>query len=228
MARSIRLSRLYRLACIGMVSHGFLGLPMSPAGSRLASPLDGGPTYPLGDRAYRALWATTWLLLASWTPRMLYKWRRFLLRLFGARMGRNTDVLGSARVWTPRKLIMGDHALIAQRARCYNLAEIRIENGALVSQDAYLCAGTHDVDDPRFPLIARPITIGASAWIAASAFVGPGVTVGEGAVLGAGAVAFRDLAPWTINVGNPARPVRERDRRAAVARPSLGSTEPKQ
>jgi len=200
---------------------------MSGAGSRLASPLEGGPTYPLSDRAYRALWAASWLLLASWTPRAFYKWRRLLLRLCGARMGRNTDVLGSARVWTPRNLIMGDHALIAHRARCYNLAEVRIESGALVSQDAYLCAGTHDVDDPRFPLIARPIVIGASAWIAAGAFVGPGVTVGEGAVLGAGAVAFRDLPPWTINVGNPARTVRERDRRAAFARLSQRSPEPR-
>lgn len=197
------------------------------AGARVARPIEGGPTYPLSDRLYRALWAAAWMLLASWTPRICYKWRRFLLRLFGAQMGRNSDVLGSVRVWSPRNLIMRDHALIAQRVKCYNLAQIRIENSALVSQDAYLCAGTHDVDDPRFPLIARPITIGASAWVAAGAFVGPGVTVGEGAVLGAGAVAFRDLPPWTINVGNPARTVRERDRPAALARLSLRSTEPK-
>jgi putative colanic acid biosynthesis acetyltransferase WcaF len=59
-------------------------------------------------------------------------------------------------------------------------------------------------------LIARPIKIEANAWIAAEAFVGPGVTVGEGAVLGARAVTFRDLASWTVYVGNPAREIRRR------------------
>jgi putative colanic acid biosynthesis acetyltransferase WcaF len=60
--------------------------------------------------------------------------------------------------------------------------------------------------------VARPITIGAEAWIAAEAFVGPGVQVGEGAVLGARAAAFRDLEPWTVYSGNPAMPLRPRVR----------------
>lgn len=79
-----------------------------------------------------------------------------------------------------------------------------------MSQGVHLCAGTHDIDDENFQLYAEPITVAAHAWLAAEAFVGPGVTVGEGAVLGARGVAFTDLLPWTVYVGNPARELRKR------------------
>ena len=61
------------------------------------------------------------------------------------------------------------------------------------------------MDDPAFQLIAKPIKLEPHSWVAADAFVGPGVVVGEGAVLGARAVAFSDLEPWTLYVGNPAQ-----------------------
>lgn len=184
----------------------------APLDASNSKPLDGGPSFPFRHRLLRAIWNATWLLLASWTPRQLYRWRRFLLRAFGAKLGRNTDVLGSARVWYPPNLVMEDNALIAQRVNCYNMGPIRLGEGALVSQDAYLCAGTHDCQDPKFQLVVEEIVIGRYAWVAARAFVGPGVHIGEGAVLGASAVAFRDLPPWTISVGNPAVVVKARIR----------------
>jgi putative colanic acid biosynthesis acetyltransferase WcaF len=91
------------------------------------------------------------------------------------------------------------------------MALITIGANAVVSQNAELCAGTHDVDDAEFSLVVKPITIGDNAWVAAGAFVGPGVTIGKGAVLGARAVAFKDIAPWEIHVGNPARLLRRRE-----------------
>ena len=87
-----------------------------------------------------------------------------------------------------------------------------VREGAVISQDAVLCAGAHDIDRPELPLVVKPIEIGREAWIASGAFIGPGVTVGEGAVLGARAVAFRDLEPWGVYIGNPARKVRDRPR----------------
>jgi putative colanic acid biosynthesis acetyltransferase WcaF len=74
--------------------------------------------------------------------------------------------------------------------------------------------GSHDIEDPYFQLIAKPIVIGAQAWVAAEAFVGPGVTIGEGAVLGARAVTFTNLDAWTVYVGNPARRLKVRARAA--------------
>lgn len=97
------------------------------------------------------------------------------------------------------------------QVNCYSMARISIEPFATVSQFAQLVTGTHDVDSDTFQLYAKPIVIGANAWIASNAFVGPGVEVGKGAVLGACGVTFTDLAPWTINVGNPAKMLRMRN-----------------
>jgi putative colanic acid biosynthesis acetyltransferase WcaF len=93
------------------------------------------------------------------------------------------------------------------------MAPISLGGFAIVSQDAVLCAGTHDIDDANFQLVAKSIVIGERAWVAAGAFVGPGVSIGEGAVLGARAVAFSNLASWTVYTGNPARRLKERARR---------------
>jgi putative colanic acid biosynthesis acetyltransferase WcaF len=182
--------------------------------ARDAGSLEGGPSFSLGHRLYRLAWGLAWTLLASWTPPPLHAWRRWLLRLFGAKIAPTAVVYGSARVWSPANLVMEAHACLGPGVNCYSMAPIRLGPYALASQGAHLCAGTHDFEDPYFQLIAKPITIGARAWIAAEAFVGPGVVVGEGAVLGARAVAAKDLAPWTVYVGNPAVASRPRRLRA--------------
>ncbi len=125
-------------------------------------------------------------------------------------MSGNADVRGSARVWFPPHLIMDDGALIGPRVNCYNMAMISLGPGALVSQGAHLCAGSHDISSPVFQLTARPISLGRKVWVAAEAFVGPGVRIGDGAVLGARAAAFRNLEPWTVYSGNPAQALRPR------------------
>ena len=84
---------------------------------------------------------------------------------------------------------------------------------SIVSQGAHLCASSHDIADPHFQLVLRPITIGEGCWIAAEAFVGPGVTIGDGAVLAARAALFVDAAPLGVYRGNPATLLKERPRR---------------
>jgi len=168
------------------------------------------PSFTLANRIYRIAWNLCWLLLAAWTPPSWTGWRRRVLRLFGARLAPTAIVYGSVRVWSPANLRMGEYACIGRRVTVYSMAPIVLGERALVSQGAHLCAGTHDIDDPAFQLQARPIEIGAHAWVAAEAFVGPGVTIGEGAVLGARGCAFGDLAAWTVYAGNPARPIRPR------------------
>jgi putative colanic acid biosynthesis acetyltransferase WcaF len=185
-------------------------MAIQPLDAQSSNPREGGPSFPLSNRLLRAAWNLSWLLLASWTPTPMRPWRRFLLRLFGARLGAGCDVRGSARVWYPPHLHMEDRAVLAQRVNCYNMAPIRLGQDALVSQGAHLCAGSHDIGSPVFQLTTHPITIGAQVWIAAEAFVGPGVDVGEGAVLGARGVAFRSLAPWGVYAGNPAKWIKQR------------------
>ena len=175
-------------------------------------PSDGGPSFSLGHRIYRAVWGITWWLLASWTPPFFMPWRRLVLGAFGARIAATSRVHRSARIWYPANLAMGEHACLGPRVDCYSMAPITLGAYALVSQGAHLCAGTHDIDDPHFQLRAMPIAIGPKAWIAADAFVGPGVSVGEGAVLGARGVTVKDLSPWTVYAGNPAHEIRLRKR----------------
>jgi putative colanic acid biosynthesis acetyltransferase WcaF len=171
---------------------------------------EGGPSFNMRHRLFRVSWTLAWILLASWTPPPLHAWRRLFLRLFGAKISPKAHIYPSVRVWYPPNLTMGVLACLGPNVTCYCMAPIQLGDYALASQGAHLCAGSHDLRDPNFQLIARPITIGPRAWIAAEAFVGPGVNVGEGAVLGARAVAMRNLAPWTIYTGNPAQPVSTR------------------
>ena len=157
-----------------------------------------------GEQAGRVAWALATPLFRL-SPRPLWGWRRFLLRLFGATVGRDAHVYPSVRVTIPWNLSIGDGAAIGDRAILYALGPIRIGERATVSQGAHLCAGTHDFRDPAMPLLKPPVAIGAGAWVCADAFVGPGVTIGDAAVLGARAVAMRDLAPGRVAAGNPAR-----------------------
>lgn len=162
------------------------------------------------SQAARLLWSVTWLLFFRTSPRLLRGWRRWLLRAFGARVGRGVYVCPSVRVWAPWNLEVGDHSWIGDEVDCYCVGAIRIGANAVVSQYTFLCTASHDIADPTFSLITAPIRVGDCAWVAADAFVGPGVTVGEGAVVGARSSVFRDVEPWTVVAGNPARRIRNR------------------
>jgi putative colanic acid biosynthesis acetyltransferase WcaF len=163
------------------------------------------------NKLARTVWAVVWTVLFRPSPRPLHGWRRFLLRCFGAKVGRGAHPYPGARVWAPWNLVMDDHSCLADGVDCYCVAPIRLGRSALVSQRAFLCAATHDYTDPDFPLVPRPIVIADGAWVAAEAFVGPGVTVGEGGVVGARACVTKDVEPWTVVAGNPARVIKRRE-----------------
>lgn len=159
----------------------------------------------------RLLWGVVWAVCARWLPRSLgCGWKRMLLRLFGARMGRGAVVYSSTRIYYPPYLTMAEYACLADGVECYNVAPITIGAYATVSQGAMLCTATHDIMSPTHELVTRPITIGAKAWIGARAYVGPGVNIGEGAVAGATASVYKDVEPWTIVGGNPAQTLKKR------------------
>jgi len=162
------------------------------------------------NRLGRVAWGIVWLLLYRPSPKPFHFWRRSLLRLFGAKVGKGAHPHPSARIWAPWNLQLEEYSCLAWGVDCYCVAPIRIGAHATVSQYSHLCSASHDVDHPNMPLISAPITIGAGAWVAAGAFVGPGVTIGQGAVVGARSAVFRDVEPWTIVAGNPAKFLRYR------------------
>ena len=103
-----------------------------------------------------------------------------------------------------------DGVTLGDEAELYNPSLMFMGSHAIVSQQAYVCGATHDYNDPAFPLISFPMSLGAYSWVCARASVSPGVDVGEGAVLGLGSVATRDLQPWTVYAGVPAHPLKQR------------------
>ncbi len=178
-------------------------------------PLEGGPSFSLGNRLFRLVWTIAWLVLARWTPPPLHGWRRLVLRAFGTKVAAGTRVYASVRIWHPGNLELGEETLIGPGVTLYNQGRITIGARTVISQRAHLCASTHDVDDPHFQLQLRPIAIGLQCWVAAEAFVGPGVTMGDGAVLGARGALFADAEPLGIYRGNPAVKVKTRRLREA-------------
>jgi putative colanic acid biosynthesis acetyltransferase WcaF len=136
--------------------------------------------------------------------------RVFLLRWFGAKIGKGVVIRSRVNVTFPWKLAVGDHVWLGEECWLLNLAPMVIESHVCISQRAFLCAGNHDYKSPAFDLIVKPIHVETGAWIGAGAFVGPGVTVGNHAVLTAGSVATADLQAFGIYRGNPAGLIKQR------------------
>ncbi len=169
--------------------------------------------HSLKVKLVRVLWGVVWLLLFRFTPShswMFNAWRSFLLRCFGAKIGRYAAIFPSVRVWLPWNLEIGDRVALSSGVNCYAVDKIIIGNNAIISCDVFLDCASHDVSSPIMELTYAPITIGANSWIAAHAIVLPGRNIGEGAVVAAGAVVAKDVEPWTVVGGNPAKFIKKR------------------
>lgn len=139
--------------------------------------------------------------------------KRWLLRVFGAEVGRGVVIKPGVRVKYPWRLKVGDDAWIGEDAWIDNLGDVEIGANACVSQGAYFCTGNHDWSDPRFGLVVKGIKIGAGAWVGAKSVVCPGVELGEGAVAAAGSFVVKNIPAWEIHAGNPAVFVKRRELR---------------
>ncbi|WP_150747739.1 putative colanic acid biosynthesis acetyltransferase, partial [Pseudomonas fluorescens] len=150
---------------------------------------------------YTQLWWLTQTCLFSSSPQVMYSWRRFLLRLFGAKIGKNVIIRPTVRVTYPWKLIIGDNSWIGDNVELYTLGEIRIGKNAVISQRSYLCTGSHDFTKTNFPIYAKPIVIEDCVWIATDVFVSPGITIHKNAVVGARSSVFNDLPADYVYTG---------------------------
>jgi len=162
------------------------------------------------NKFLRVLWGIVWAVAFRPTPKVLHSWRRFLLRLFGAKIGKKTHVYPSVRVWAPWNLDLGDYSTISHHVDCYCVSKIVIGMHVTVSQYSYLCTASHDFMQPQMPLTTAPILIEDGAWITACVFIGPGVVVGSGAVIGACSAVFNSIPAWTVVGGNPCLHIKDR------------------
>jgi len=170
-----------------------------------------GPSFSLQNRLARAVWNMVYWTLFWPSPNVLHFWRVFILRLFGATVGKRVHVYPGVKIWAPWNLELGDQCGIASGVILYSQGKITIGKKVVISQAAHLCAGTHDYTDPSFPLVTKPIVIMDHVWIAAEAFIHPGITIGEGAVIGARSVVIKDMPAWMICSGHPCISMKKRE-----------------
>lgn len=128
----------------------------------------------------------------------------------GQNMHKYASLARNCRIDYPWNVSIGELSSIGSGAWVYALDKIVIGKNVCIGEDVRLITGSHDVASPHFDLVTRPITINDNVWVATGAIVLPGVTIGEGAVVGAGAVVAKDVEPWTVVGGNPAKFIKKR------------------
>ena len=130
--------------------------------------------------------------------------RKWVLVLFGARIGIEARIRPGVQIKYPWKLKMGDHVWLGENCWIDNMRDVNIGSHVCISQGAMLCTGNHDYSSSGFELIAKPITLEDGVWIGAKALVGPGITAFSHSVLTAGSIATKNLEAYGIYQGNPA------------------------
>lgn len=166
------------------------------------------------DKGAGFLKATLWyfvnalIVRASWCPFMGIK--VFLLRLFGAKIGRGLVIKNNVVIKSPWNLVIGDDCWLGEGCWLDNLDKITLGSNVCVSQGALLLTGNHDYTIPSMPYRNAPIVIEDGAWIGARTTVCPGVMVRRNAILTVGSIATRDMEAGGIYQGIPAVKVRER------------------
>lgn len=165
----------------------------------------------LSYKIKRAVWIfVAAILFRPFALPCFHSWRNTVLRIFNAKIGKGSIVHASAKIWDPKNLIIGDRTCIGPNTKIYNPGLIILGDKVTISQYAYLCTASHDYSHSMHPLVTKPIQIDSYAWVAADAFIGMGVTIGQGAVVGARSAVFKDVAPWTVVGGNPAKEINKR------------------
>lgn len=165
----------------------------------------------VANRIARAAWGVVGATLFRLSPVPCFGWRRFLLRRFGAAIAPSANIYPTARIWAPWNLTMHARSCLGEEVNCYNVADVTLGVDSTVSFRAFLCGASHDIRHPDRPLVTGPILIQRGAYVFADAFIGMNVTVGEGAVVAARAVVVKNVDPYEIVGGNPARVLGRRD-----------------
>ncbi len=157
------------------------------------------------------IWWFTQATLFRFSPQFMYGWRRFLLRLFGAKIGKNAIIRPTVKITYPWKVKIGNYSWIGDDVNLYSLGEIDVGNNVVISQKSYLCTGSHDYSKNNFPIYAKKITIEDECWIATDVYIAPGIHIGKGAIIGARSSVFKNLERGKIYIGSPATFVKNRE-----------------
>lgn len=166
-------------------------------------------SFPTGYRKIRAhLAAAGYNMLVNGVP--FHRVRQGYLRTMGMKIGRHVGIMRGVTLIRPDQIEIGDNCIIGFQCFLGGEGGIYIGKNVNISSFAVLLGGWHDVNDPSFRSEMRPVVIEDYAWLATRVTVMAGVRIGRGAVVAAGAVVTRDVPPYTIVGGVPAKKIGER------------------
>ena len=136
--------------------------------------------------------------------------RKFILQIFGAKIGKGVIIKPGVNIKYPWYLEIGDHCWLGEHVWIDNLAKVTIENHVCISQGAMLLCGNHNYKKTAFDLMVNEIILEEGVWIGAKSVVCSGVRCKTHAILSVGSIANIDLEPYIIYQGNPAKKIRNR------------------
>ena len=156
------------------------------------------------------LWWIVQAMLFSTSPQIMFGWRRFLLRCFGAKIGKKVLIRPSVKTTYPWNLSIGDYSWIGDEVVLYSLGEIEIGEHTVISQRSYICTASHKYNAPEFSIYSEKVSVGAQCWLAADVYVAPGLIIEDGVVVGARSTVLSDLKGYKVYVGSPVKCIKDR------------------
>ena len=163
------------------------------------------------DLVLRQIWNVVWFLFCRFTPAPFHIWRILILKLFGAKIKFNVRIYSSCKIFRPWNLIMDNNSWLGRNVDCYSYDKIFIGEKSIISQNTFLCTGSHDYNSKNFELITAPIVIENNVWVSSRVFVGPGVTIKNNCVILACSVVTKNTEQNYVYAGNPAKILKKRN-----------------
>ncbi|WP_345330753.1 putative colanic acid biosynthesis acetyltransferase [Mucilaginibacter defluvii] len=168
------------------------------------------PVFSFSNKLRRFCWNITWLLLCRWTPNPMHRWRVFIVRIFGGKIGDKNVIYPDCKIWAPWLLETEEIVTIGPGVEIYNPGGVYLSHHVILSQYSFLCGATHDYNTADFTYIMKKIVLEPYVWICSKAVVLPGVYCKQGSVLGASSVTSSNLEAWTVYGGHPAKELKKR------------------
>lgn len=163
------------------------------------------------ERILQRIWEFTRCVLCTTTPWFARHWRTMIYNIFASHVSYSAAIARTARIDYPWRFIIGNFSSVGEKSwiQCQDI--VRIGNYVCIGEYVKIITGSHDVASKNFDLQTSSIIIEDNVWIATGAMLLSGVTIGEGAVVAAGAVVTKNVEPWTVVGGNPARFIKKRE-----------------
>lgn len=165
------------------------------------------------DKLMNAIWNLINKTIFRFSPthfNIFRKYRVLLIRIFGGKIDWNVSIHPTAKIDYPWNLNMQNKSSLGEKSWIYAMAPINIGELTCIGKNVYLLTGSHDITSNTFNLITKSINIGSGCWVATSSIILPGINIGEYSIIAAGSVVTKNVEPWTVVGGNPAKFIKER------------------